>query len=210
MENRLLRLQEKMDASKFPNHYIFCLCENGDLLSQWRGYARESCPVALKIKIDKTGKLSKHGITYLFKVIYDKKIQYKLVSAIIENYLKTKRKDVIQEFLLLNSVMWGLHIAAIYFKDASFQEEKEWRYVYALYSPGKDEKDVNFIKKKMFYLPYMNFKFSELFPNSDGNPIKEIIVGPQQNSLSIKSIEEYLRIKKIYIPVVASSIPYRT
>lgn len=209
LERRLLRLQEKMDASRFPNNYIFCLCENGNLLSQWRGYSRESCPVALKIKINKAGKQSKRVTTYLFKVIYDKKIQHKLVSAIIENHLKIKFKDSVQEFLHLSSVLWGLYIATIYFKDASFQEEKEWRYVYADYSPGRNDDNINFIKKKMFYLPYLNFKFSELFPNTKSNPIKEIIVGPQRNFLSLKSIEEYLRVKKIDIPVTHSQIPYR-
>ena len=60
-----------------------------------------------------------------------------------------------KEFLLLNSVIWGLYILTIYFKDASFQEEKEWRYVYSIFSPDKKNRNIDFIKKKMFYLPYL-------------------------------------------------------
>jgi len=50
-EKKLIKLSEGMSSLSpdFPKYYVFCLCEGSDLLSQWRGYSKNSLPIMVPV-----------------------------------------------------------------------------------------------------------------------------------------------------------------
>lgn len=196
---------------EFPSHYVFCLCEKIDLLSQWRGYSKDKCPIALKFRIERIGSIKKCPNTFLFKVIYNEEKQDKIITKIVENFLQSNCTEKEDEEKLLFQTKLALFLTAIYFKHHGFEEEQEWRFMYFCNPKKNKSRKIHFDNSKELYLfPYVTFEFSELFPKSKGNAIKEITVGPQRHSLSKRSLSEYLELNNINIPVVESKIPYRT
>jgi len=145
----------------------------------------------------------------LYKVIYNQVLQDNLMSNIVENYLALKVTNKADEKYILFETKLALFITTVFFKHPGFEEEQEWRFMHYCNPLIKQNREIHFNNRKMFLLPYKIFKLDELFPNSIGSPIIEIKVGPQSNSLSRDSIREFLKIKKIDIPVSSSQIPYR-
>jgi Protein of unknown function (DUF2971) len=111
--------------------FIACLTEQGDQLSQWRGYAREGYCVGLK-----TSALLDHcGDNLLIRrVRYSGDTDEQYANRTIEA-VKTLRswmlseserwEDVAVKFVIANHVMFD----ASFIKDSSFAEEKEVRIV---------------------------------------------------------------------------------
>jgi len=212
IETSLKKLYSEINSvnTDFPSFYVFCLCEKRDLLSQWRGYSKDSCPIGLKFEIKQLGIFKNLSNTFLFKVVYDEKKQNELIEEIIKQFIQNVLEKLIAMETMLSHTKIALFLLAAYFKHKGFEEEEEWRFMY-LRLPNSDRKrNKYFLIKNMFMLPYTIFTFDELFPDSNGVPMKEIVIGPQRNLLSLKSIKEYARSERLFLPITESKIPFRT
>src|ERR1039457_2451973 len=122
--------------------YVISFSEDGDSLSQWRGYCSHTAGVSmgfnskmlsgqLSVMHDKTsGNEAVYG--YLVQCIYEREEQYALVDQLIDFLLESiKDKDSDDPTCITHSstFMSILPIIAPAFKDHAFRDEREWRIV---------------------------------------------------------------------------------
>jgi len=126
-----------------PFCFVASFCEEGDLLSQWRGYTSDATGYSLGFRTESLSKLS------LRPVVYDAQQQEKLVIATLKGY-----EDVYD-------VGEKLFECAASFKHPTFSEEREWRILdYILdWRPGWGAESVGmkFRASKRFIIPYVEF-----------------------------------------------------
>jgi len=188
------------------NLFLVSFCENGDLLSQWRGYAPNSDGISLRFNLNVIRTLPQ---IHLYKVVYNKDEQLKTINFLFElledlmDYLeRTKTKSFLH---YLNYWITIFTTIILTFKDNSFSEEKEWRLIYN-YDTIENNKVIEYRMKNNYILPYIKIEKLNLI-----NLISGILIGPSSNNQIIsKSIEYFLRENKYnYIAVDNSKIPYR-
>lgn len=199
--------------SEYLNTYICSFSEEGNLLSQWRGY----CPMGDGFSIGFNTKiLMKRMEKYDFKICqctYDIHEQEKILKPILDSYYlivdersKSFNKEDSDITEIVKLMFPFLNIAPK-LKDASFSEEKEWRF----FKPP--EKKISLIPKfragKSTIIPYYAIP---LLNNEEEIPIEEIIIGPTPNKkLSEMSLRRFLESEELYedIYVTLSDIPFR-
>ena len=187
------------------NLFLISFCENGDLLSQWRGYAPNSDGISLRFNLPVIRTLPQFT---LYKVVYDKEIQLKIVGYLFSllndlmDYLeKTKTESFLHYFNLWMTIFSTIILT---FKDNSFSEEKEWRLIHNFDSVGNN-KIIEYRIKNNYVLPYVKIDKLSLI-----NLVSGIIIGPSSNNQILKeSIEYYLNMNNYTIDISFSNIPYR-
>lgn len=187
--------------------YLACLCENGDLLSQWRAYSNGGKGFALGMKPRMILQGSKptlpspqqfgFGVT---KVIYDEKKQHELFYGLVDrvftrvedilpislNYIK----DVGQLHAFLETTTSPLLAAMLYLnfqmcyrvKNPAFQEEKEWRLVCIMgneKTAGESTTpEVKHRTRNGVDIPYIEIPIHSADPNEYCFDVTRIICGP--------------------------------
>jgi hypothetical protein len=161
IENPDRRPEEKSIAAELErsllglediNIFAICFCAKGDLLSQWRGYA-SGHGYALGFDTDALMQIADRAQFSLGRCIYDRAVQLSIVDEAIERCLQ-------QALPFPSEQRWGSHgpLAdllfryGVFFKDASFREEDEWRLV----SPTiyYHDENLNFRKGRSMITPY--------------------------------------------------------
>lgn len=116
-------------------YYAICFSEDGDLLSQWRGYADDAKGIAIGFN---TQMLKKSTDYKNFKY---NPIQYQIsnVKDDLIKYILSKFKSVHCDSVLpsrqdyenaLQDITSAMVYNAVFYKSPAFKEEKEWRLVY--------------------------------------------------------------------------------
>ena len=122
------------DTEVNTKHFAVCFCENGDLLSQWRGYGALGSGFAIGLESRKLGRFAAPFLpesrmgpeslgVILRKVIYDPRVQKPLVRkwiACVDS--ATDPEGAFPAFRMLYECL-------VCFKDPGFQEEREWRLI---------------------------------------------------------------------------------
>lgn len=150
-----------------------CFCEEGDLLSQWRGYAGGSQGYSIGFDLQALAQAASDKRFILGKCIYDSNVQRMIVKQAIEYCLQ-------EELAIPSRTQWGFHgpladmlfRCGAFFKDPSFCEEKEWR----LISPTVMFRDgqLAFRVGRSMIMPYYALPIMH-----DGVlPIRHIFIGP--------------------------------
>jgi hypothetical protein len=114
--------------------FVTCFCENGDLLSQWRGYGGSGAGFALGFSRSWLSTLAR--IDYdqfrLQKVIYCPEEQQRLIREYLEAAARvSKQKEFVddgEERFWREAAKPMVHFVMA-FKDPAFREEREWRLV---------------------------------------------------------------------------------
>lgn len=194
--------------------FIVSFCSKPDLLSQWRGYSRGSAGVSLGFKFNELVKYSTIRDNEYFiprSVIYNPDIQ----SAILYDCIKAGLEYVLDypehEYFIVREINNTVKYFISLFKDSSFKEESEWRFVVTNYMESCGKKhQVKFRTRNNFILPYIEMKLKYLQAEELPLPVRKIIVGPPANDTTIKSIEYMLQNKDLNdISVLPSNIPFR-
>ena len=190
--------------------FALCLSEEGDLLSQWRGYADDGKGICLGLNVEEilkfVGISSVSGFS-LEKVEYLSKEQ---IDEWVKNY---SAKEFDED--IFNTIYYNILSEveeSIKFKTEGFKEEKEWRF-FIKNSLNKDDikgkkitsigtlgegarrktskyvaDNVEFNIKENDMVPFVSLKF-EKFHN---NLINQVICGPN-NKIREKDLELFLR-----------------
>jgi hypothetical protein len=120
--------------------FCACMCERGDLLSQWRGYTAGQIGYSLGLDLRNTRVIVDipRG-TFLRKVLYDEGEQRSWARRITETWLQSAQSLLDAEpgvpapDLFPYPAIWTLQEALIEphlsFKNPAFSEEKEWRLI---------------------------------------------------------------------------------
>lgn len=128
-------------------NFVVCFCEDGDVLSQWRGYANDGKGCSLGFSVDEL----KNYCSKYQDVITLEQVEYKtprqMDQIIIEkalmilNELKNMRKQIKKDFSTANTdekidnilgfyfhqMIIAVLMGSLKYKDMTFNEEKEWR-----------------------------------------------------------------------------------
>lgn len=199
--------------------YVCSFSENGDLLSQWRGYSKGMAGYSLRFDGLNLTHIANNKDFELSRCIYDEAEQVKVISNAIDIILN--KYNFIFEHLNLSledrAIFSGsklqtiageindklIHIFPL-MKDKSFKEEMEWRLISR---EPKNSDNLYFRPGNSTLIPYLKFGDKELISKC----LIEAIVGHTPNSeLAIASTREFLRSKNIEIPVKATTIPFRS
>jgi hypothetical protein len=205
----LTNFTESYDTIMYQN-YITCFCENGNLLSQWRGYADSGGGYNIGVSINSdtafyhsTDDLSISSSITLRKVIYDQEEQFVLVDKYLDMIVDAASKSIATNAKagIPLSKTWATEAALqsvnilldllISFKNSAFQEEDEWRLI-KVKQASSNPQTLHFRDGTSNLIPYLKTFMSNSHIDNTF-PIKEITIGPQSEPNQAKAfIELYL------------------
>lgn len=212
------KLQESMAfVEQLFDGLGLCLSEDGDLLSQWRGYASDASGISIGFSKDYLEELAnardpeEPGFT-LKKVEYETEAQENLVKP---TYLRVKEliekgaykipgrrslldsrsdeelerdnKDIEDTRLQLSMTMLTLIPKLFLLKTKAFREEREWRLISPFIKNTEINDTCSFRALTDRIVPYRKFELHKL----QTGPIVEIILGPK-NTTPSHAIDSFL------------------
>ena len=185
--------------------YVCCFCEKENLLSQWRGYAKDGRGVSIEFDPDRFPELAacKHGLMRLWKVFYDRERQRDIIRACINYPCWPSANQDDQIRFIVDALRFFMPT----FKDADFREEQERRLIFTP-SPRTSVRP-RFRTKGAVLVPYFSLK--DLLDPTFTLPIKSVLLGPGfHRTLNVESTRMMLWTHE-YVDVVveASPTPYR-
>ncbi|MFD5408588.1 DUF2971 domain-containing protein [Streptomyces nojiriensis] len=163
-------LEQDNPSRSLPLHvYVACFCENGDLLSQWRGYGGTG-GYAIGFRSDALETLSKAFPMGQF-------------DRVCYGFNGTVRRGWIPKYLHSGLTFNDYLKALTMVKNPAFTEEQEWR----LAIPERGfPNDVRFRTGSVGVIPYRQVNFPR-------DAVAKVIVGPGQNPTErIKGIRQLL------------------
>jgi hypothetical protein len=190
------RARQTFDVSKTMDVFVACFCEDGDLLSQWRGYAQTGEGYSIGVGADQLGKIGSGLNYFLGQVVYDRAVQGSVVDDILEaccagalrltaGMSVEAASTVVDELCqVFRRAIWFLMVT---FKDAMFKEENEWRAI-EIMNQTETAKRVRFRSTSSKLIPYVELDFSTMqpvspYPKLDKIPIVEVFHGPTLNPI---------------------------
>lgn len=211
------------------DHFVVSFCENGNLLSQWRGYGASSTGYSIGFRASALFSAANRtennspGECAFRKVKYgphQKREMMRKRIAIVNEILKplagelepTDDKEQDRKDLLLNRIAASFHPTLTLMKNDAFQEEKEWRLVRTLPRPDDSMLDgrvkVRSIRGKLApYIPVSWPATTVLGLQA----VKEIYCGPSASAeLEEKAVRDLLSGQDCCrTRVIPSGIPLR-
>ena len=180
--------------------YSASFCENGNLLSQWRGYRGQGGGYALGFDFFHAIRLLNKPCV-LRKVIYDTIEQRILVQHTVTNFVdavgnatvNSTLEDVSSTFLRSACQAFSDVAGELMFclKHPDFHEEREWRLVHFSKQISPVHRDVDPPSFREFQgniIPYYSVSFDSVVNASNddlsgiGFPVRQITIGPTMNS----------------------------
>lgn len=208
--------------------FVISLSEHGDLLSQWRAYAKDGtgCSLALDavciknragfgehVGIDPDALPSETSNFYhLLKVVYDKDRKQEIARQFLQHAKKQFDEFRLaggndnETFVLL--FWWRMKEFLISFKNDNFSEEREWRVVSSLYC---SDPAIDFRYTSYGVSPYVKVNLSPRdHIMSSRLPITRIVLGPRNaTKLNQKGLVLFLERMNCKASIAASLSPYR-
>ncbi|MBA1348723.1 DUF2971 domain-containing protein [Rhizobium sp. WYCCWR 11146] len=196
---------------KFTDCLGFCMSEDGDTLSQWRGYADDGRGVSIGFSHEFLTAITKSNrLVRLQKVIYNLDDQKQRVREIFPkvkelisegavsiprpgSLLSLKTEEQLQaereQYRSKNSELFGtlttLQPIWFSFKNPAFREENEWRLALNILPPH--ETDYRTANGRL--VPYQTIEFPAV---EDGTKIiEQLILGPK-NTTPLRVVENFL------------------
>jgi hypothetical protein len=165
------KLLHSLDGLDDINIFTACFCEDGDLLSQWRGYADTSGGSSIGFDSLTLAENASRGGFTLGKCIYDADTQQEILGQAIDYCIQEETAGRAQ---------WGfrgpladiLFRCGAFFKHPSFAEEKEWRLVSPVLTFRDDR--ISFRTGRSMITPYCKIAIT----NAGDLPIQHVIIGP--------------------------------
>lgn len=202
------------------NPYVSCFCQNGDLLSQWRGYGVSGVGYTIGIRPCSRREIVNPAPNIsLRRVIYDPDGQLKLINDSIAQLLEfagyvfadNSIDQVKAELRLLSFFRQEIGDYLWCFKNDAFSEEQEWRFMYLTGPNDKAPRKIHFRSTSSGITPYVELDIFNLHNGSEYLDIFEIVCGPVLDpEKSVKTIRSLLSsLKYEGVEVRKSLIPLR-
>ena len=201
LDSNILKTGDRLSHDSI---FISCFCENGDLLSQWKGYSNFGAGFSIGFNTENIVNKTNDDMFLIFsKVIYDEQAKKKVINELLNAFITTPilvkpNGDFHEETVLL--IISILYTFCVFFKDESFSEENEWRLVYFPFSRLVDTKSVDFKSSHDGIIPFYKFKLDTKL-----SEINSVIIGPKYSYRhNLKSLN--LLLKEYDINIVNSKI----
>ena len=197
-----------------PEVYVASFTEEGDLLSQWRGYCSKG-GFSIGFHFDLLSRIAEKHDSFLLPCVYDFKIQKKLLEELLVSHSK-KYDEAIKDnnqnnsdelaHSISNEFIISLFALAPMLKHESFNEEKEWRIVsWNL----RVTPDIQFRANESNIIPYIEISLCQ---SEEEIEFKKIFIGPASiNDYSKEAVLQLLRKNRVPQNAIRlSSAPYRS
>jgi hypothetical protein len=148
--------------------FVTCFSEQGDLLSQWRGYCPNGKGICLGFRPADVERAAEAQHFRLVRCIYDGAEQNRLSRQIVmeveahahaigpsQEALRLSRHGRSSYFPVFNSLSRQLLLLAAAFKSRTFSEEQEWRVV--SFAPEPNPAQINFREGHSMLVPFIGF-----------------------------------------------------
>jgi hypothetical protein len=194
----------------FYSLFVFSLCAEGDLRSQWCLYAADATGYAIGFG---AGALLRHPLSgtpdgqRLLKVEYRRDEQVVMVSELIDSvtdHLSTttdgmteiEAHDLITDACIVLRELMTDYLAC--FKEWGWREEQEWRVVYRCDASLEPER-IKHRPSNGPHVPYVELDCTSLVPPWWGRlPIREVMIGPGADPSSAEDAARSLLSLKLY------------
>jgi hypothetical protein len=198
--------------------FITSLTENGNLLSQWRGYTPNGNGFSLGFSVEKLKEvLGKRGEFSLVRCVYAQAEQERLVNQAIDLAIEEWKHRDEPSPRVGNSVQIRVHppvtlrvfcsFLAPVFKSNTFSEEKEWRLVLTQNDPSK----FKFRSGQSMITPYIEVNLLADPDEPESMPLSEVIIGPTpHHDLAKLAVQTLLESQYLRAWITLSDIPFRS
>lgn len=202
-----------------PHPFMFCMSEESDVLSQWRGYAMDGTGVA--IGFNALGLPHQSHLpctianplanTALWQVVYDDELQYKTTKTWFQKVMESVECKTVSHYQCVGSALSSL---APLLKNPSFREEKEWRLIHTPQLLTNEDNDhvpigTNLKMSQQVSRNELMTFFEYSFPIARNEFVREVWLGPKC-SVSEFDLSMFLAINGYgNIPIRRSSATYR-
>jgi hypothetical protein len=204
----LAKLAELLATPPAEAVYISCFCLEGNLLSQWRGYAANGTGVSMELEPSLfetiTGPESpSKGLMRLWKVFYDAQTQTSIMTAAVQFGLN--HPGSIEE--RAKYAAEGIFFFVPTFKHNDFHQEDECRLIFT--PPPDCTVNPQFRVGRGMLTPY--YSLHALTAGTFRLPIKRVVVGPSPHKeMNVASVRAMLAAYDYeHVPVEASATPFR-
>lgn len=217
--NILFAYQEFSHRIEMVSNINLCVCsltEQGDLLSQWRGYSKKIGGYSIGFDFQGIKSIANDNGFELVKCIYDELTQQERVESIINKSIELVGKSVERDQVKKRADYFEKELIKLApaLKDKSFSEEAEWRLISIVKT-----KDLDFRAGNSMIIPYKKIPLGQKIELR--NILKEVIVGHTPHIVLAQRATQLFLIKTLiesgdlssrYRPfdVLESAIPYRS
>jgi Protein of unknown function (DUF2971) len=196
--------------------FVACFTEDGDDLSQWRGYGGGEGGYSIEFDSVYLRGMSHPGQVLLGKIEYDEVKQNaflddllkRTISFFLDGIKKQRaptREEWANDFLACWS--WYNALFAPMIKHPKFKEEREWRLLYPLNDEAIPR--MRYLQRSSMLTKHVPIRLM----TQDGKPrlpLKSVIVGPCRHvDISKISVGDRLRTYEYSTPVFTTEIPYQ-
>lgn len=130
-------LLRELQPAPYFDHYVASLSEDGDLLSQWRGYGGAGSGYSIGFRRDALAEKADSGNYILAPCVYDEEQQRGLVDEFFRRVYRAVgdswRSSAADNRLIVEAAGVALHwmiiVSGAFMKHPTFREEREWRLV---------------------------------------------------------------------------------
>jgi hypothetical protein len=181
----------------------FCMSEDGDLLSQWRGYAADGAGVSVGFEpgyleqvVDAHFAQRLGDALSLHKVAYSREDQMALVQTSLDEAVQAikagaldqggllsplegdRKTEVERQHRLLLASLLSIHLGQFRMKNPAFSEEREWRLISLVLSFAQEGADHGDLSRMEFRNGGDRVIPYRVVP-IDTTGIREVVLGPK-------------------------------
>lgn len=168
------RMHGNLQSLKDANIYVSSFSKHPDLLSQWRGYTGGNQGFAIGFDFKKMGTLASNAGLLLAECIYKPDIQIQMAKEMKQMIIKSHDPLVVRDLSYRNPQIYQFICKSFpLFKESSFKEESEWRFITPIIADNDDR--IDFRIKGNLIIPFYKINFREYCKE---NIISEILIGP--------------------------------
>ncbi len=207
IRSRAAAFLDEVESIRYLNICVCSFSENGDSLSQWRGYGAGGSSYALGFRSSFLRKLAKQHRFFLAKCIYSESHQQKIVEELATWAIKNVSSNSAANEEGESDFLVQLMRIAPLLKNPHFQDEAEWRLISG--AVFADRSSFGFREGRSFIVPHFKLAFPKQISRP---PISEIVVGPCPHMELAKDSVTMLGYNKFLLNpnnVKSSVIPYR-
>lgn len=197
-----------------PMLFVGCFTENGNLLSQWRGYCPHGRGVSIGFNPSKILEYARRHSFAIGRCIYDNHTKSNLAIQVVDAVIAASEQTGESQKYHHSQSYYGiffdiepdlLKIAALV-KDTCFHEEVEWRVVSQVLS-NYVVPPIKFREGLSMLIPYMEMPLAD---SGQKIEMEHIFVGPTPTAnLSADSLRRYLSREAACSTIGNCQIPYR-
>lgn len=208
------KIIEKHVYKQKKEHYTLSLTPDSDSLSMWQYYGSNGYSIRINItKLISNSNIANYAKVLdrdksisINKIVYYEEEQIRIVDGYLkdvfsnDNYLEEEIDERIQSFLE------KYEYSKLFFKNISYQAEKEYRCLFSLEDLDAQEVNNYKLSKNGVVIPYIKISIEKL-----NEVIEEIRIHPAMNEeLSRDGLQRLLKSNKMESTIITKSdIPFR-